>query len=141
MHDLYPSKEEASAMRSSGWHRQTTNLRHPRKAISCTWFHDNGARIYSGRPYPDDPKKFVYLLVKADGAEQEFRMLGDARAQEAVPKPPKPAYRMLGHTALPRNLRVRNTQTGEYATVKIDDVGGEHRIALGGCSYELEWVE
>jgi hypothetical protein len=40
-----------------------------------------------------------------------------------------------------RTLRVRNTQTGESAEVFIDDEGGQHRIALGGCSYELEWVK
>lgn len=45
----------------------------------CTWVHSNGCQIWQGRPFTDDPRRFIYRLKRADGSTTDHRLLTEAK--------------------------------------------------------------
>lgn len=63
----------------SGWHRGD-HKRHPRLDLSRSWKHDSGAEIFQGRPYDEQPERFVYRLELPDGSSSEHSLLRSAKS-------------------------------------------------------------
>jgi hypothetical protein len=67
----------------SGWHRGD-HKKHPRLSLSQSWKHDSGAAIYQGRPFAEEPDRFVYRLELADGSSSDHSLLRSAKSAVEV---------------------------------------------------------
>lgn len=71
-----------------GWHHPTPN-RGRLGGLSLSWVHDDGHKIYQGRPFPDQ-RRFVYRLVQRDGRTSDFDYIKDAKLGIAPAREPAP---------------------------------------------------